>query len=168
MHSKAKKMVLTALMASMVCVVTMLVQIPSPLKGYVNIGDCIVLLCGWILSPAYGFVAAGLGSALADLFSGYITYAPATFIIKGCMALIAFACVKFLPQKMGKFPKQLIGGVCAELWMGAGYFLFEGILYGFVPSLVNIPANLIQGAAGLLVGLLLIKLLERLKITVDW
>ena len=167
MHSKAKKIVLTALMASMVCVVTMLVQIPSPLKGYINIGDCIVLLCGWILSPVYGFVAAGLGSALADIFSGYFTYAPATFIIKGCMALLVFACVKFLPQKLVKFPKQAIGGALAEIWMGLGYFLFEGVLYGFAASLVNIPANAIQGVAGLVVGLVLIKLLDRLKITID-
>ena len=167
MHSKAKKIVLTALMASMVCVVTMLVQIPSPMKGYINIGDCIVLLCGWMLAPGYGFVAAGLGSALADIFSGYFTYAPATFVIKGCMALLVFACVKFLPQKLGKFPKQIIGGVLAEIWMGLGYFLFEGILYGFAASLVNIPANAIQGVAGLVVGILLIRVLDRLKITID-
>ena len=108
-----------------------------------------------------------MGSALADIFSGYFTYAPATFVIKGCMALLVFVCVKFLPQKLGKFPKQIIGGICAEIWMGLGYFLFEGILYGFVASLVNIPANIIQGVAGLVVGLVLIKLLDRLKITID-
>ena len=79
-------------MASMVCVATMIIKIPSPMKGYLNIGDCIVLLCGWLLAPGYGFVAAGLGSALADMLSGYVVYAPATFLIKGSMALIVFAC----------------------------------------------------------------------------
>ena len=64
MHSKTKRIVITALMAAMVCVATMIIKIPSPMKGYLNIGDCIVLLCGWLLSPGYGFVAAGLGSAL--------------------------------------------------------------------------------------------------------
>ena len=81
MHSKTKKIVVTALMAAMVCVATMLIKIPSPMKGYLNIGDCTVLLCGWLLAPGYGFIAAGLGSALADIFSGYITYAPATFVM---------------------------------------------------------------------------------------
>ena len=77
------------MLAALTCVATIVIKIPSPLNGYINLGDCIVLLSGWLLSPVYGFFAAGLGSALADLFSGYAAYAPATFLIKGLMALIA-------------------------------------------------------------------------------
>ena len=43
-----------------------------------------------LLGAVLGFLAAGLGSALADLFSGYVVYAPVTFVIKGLMAFIAF------------------------------------------------------------------------------
>ena len=167
MHSKTKRIVITALMAAMVCVATMIIKIPSPMKGYLNIGDCIVLLCGWLLSPSYGFVAAGLGSALADMFSGYITYAPATFLIKGSMALIAFACFKLMNKRLGRLPSQIIGAVLAEIVMVFGYFVFEGFMYGFVPSAVNIPANAVQGAAGLILGIILVKVFERLKITLD-
>lgn len=167
MHSKTKRIVITALMAAMVCVATMIIKIPSPMKGYLNIGDCIVLLCGWLLSPGYGFVAAGLGSALADMFSGYITYAPATFLIKGSMALIAFACFKLMNKRIGRLPSQIIGAVLAEIVMVFGYFVFEGFMYGFVPSAVNIPANAVQGAAGLILGIILVKVFERLKITLD-
>ena len=167
MHSKTKRIVITALMAAMVCVATMIIKIPSPMKGYLNIGDCIVLLCGWLLSPGYGFVAAGLGSALADMFSGYITYAPATFLIKGSMALIAFACFKLINKRLGRLPSQIIGAVLAEIVMVFGYFVFEGFMYGFVPSAVNIPANAVQGAAGLILGIILVKVFERLKITLD-
>ena len=39
----------------------MIIKIPSPLKGYLNLGDCVVLLAGWMLPPTYGFLAAGLG-----------------------------------------------------------------------------------------------------------
>ena len=167
MHSKTKRIVITALMAAMVCVATMIIKIPSPMKGYLNIGDCIVLLCGWLLSPGYGFVAAGLGSALADMFSGYITYAPATFLIKGSMALIAFACFKLMNKRLGRLPSQIIGAVLAEIVMVLGYYVFEGFMYGFVPSAVNIPANAVQGAAGLILGIVLVKVFERLKITLD-
>ena len=167
MHSKTKRIVITALMAAMVCVATMIIKIPSPMKGYLNIGDCIVLLCGWLLSPGYGFVAAGLGSALADMFSGYITYAPATFLIKGSMALIAFACFKLMNKRLGRLPSQIIGAVLAEIVMVFWYFVFEGFMYGFVPSAVNIPANAVQGAAGLILGIILVKVFERLKITLD-
>ena len=69
---KTKKLIIAALMAALACVVTMIVKVPSPLKGYVNLGDCIVLIAGWILSPAYGFMAAAIGSAMADVFSGYV------------------------------------------------------------------------------------------------
>ena len=167
MHLKTKRIVITALMAAMVCVATMIIKIPSPLKGYLNIGDCIVLLCGWLLTPGYGFVAAGLGSALADMFSGYITYAPATFLIKGSMALIAFACFKLMNKRLGRLPSQIIGAVLAEIVMVFGYFVFEGFMYGFVPSAVNIPANAVQGVAGLILGIILVKVFERLKITLD-
>ena len=165
MHSKTKKIVITALMAAMVCVATMIVKIPSPMKGYLNIGDCIVLLCGWLLAPGYGFAAAGLGSALADLFSGYIVYAPATFLIKGSMTLIAFSCFKLINKRMGKLPSQIIGAVLAEVVMVLGYYVFEGFMYGFIPSAVNIPANAVQGAAGLILGIILVKTFERLKIS---
>ncbi len=165
MNSKTKQTVVSALMAAIVCITTMIIKIPSPLKGYMNLGDCTVLLSGWILIPGYGFLAAGLGSALADVFSGYVAYAPATFIIKGTMALISFACLKLMSKKIGKFPAELIGGVLAETLMIFGYYVFEGFLYGFVPSLVNLPANAVQGIAGLVIGIILIKVLEKTKLT---
>lgn len=165
MHSKTKKIVVAALLAALVCVATMIIKIPSPLEGYLNLGDCVVLVAGWILSPVYGFLAAGLGSALADLLSGYALYAPATFLIKGMMALVAFAACRLLQKRMGKLGSRLIGGVTAEILMIAGYFVFEGFLYGFGPSLVNIPANGVQGVAGIIVGMVLIKVFEKANIT---
>lgn len=164
MNTKTKKIVMAALFAALTCVATMIIKIPSPLKGYINLGDCIVLLAGWMLSPFYGFLAAGLGSALADIFSGYLNYAPATFIIKGSMALIAFFLYKLLHNKIGNFISRIFGGILAEITMIIGYFLFEGLLYGFIPSLVNIPANAVQGIAGIIIGTVLITILNKNKI----
>ncbi len=167
MNTRTKKIVIAAMLAALACVATMIIKIPSPLKGYLNLGDCIVLMAGWILSPAYGFLSAGIGSALADVFSGYIIYAPATFIIKGLMALIAFFGFKLLHNKIGNLPSRIIAAILAEIIMILGYFVFEGFLYGFVPSLVNIPANGVQGIAGLIIGVVLIKLFEKTKISLD-
>lgn len=158
---------MAALMAALACVATMIIKIPSPLKGYINLGDCIVLVAGWMLSPTYGFLAAGLGSALADMFSGYVTYAPATFVIKGLMGIIAFYGFKLLHKKLGNLPSRIISGVAAEIMMILGYFVFEGFLYGFVPSMVNIPANGVQGIAGLVIGIVLMKVFEKSKIALD-
>ena len=60
-----KRIVIAAMLAALTCVATMIIKIPSPLKGYLNLGDCVVLICGWFLSPLYGFLAAGIGSAFA-------------------------------------------------------------------------------------------------------
>lgn len=160
---KTKKIVLAALMAALTCIATMAIKIPSPLHGYLNLGDCIVLAAGWMLSPTYGFLAAGLGSALADILSGYVAYAPATLVIKGLMALIAFYGFKMLNKKFGVLPSMIISGIAAELMMILGYFVFEGFLYGFIPSMVNIPANAVQGAAGLIFGITLMKMFEKIK-----
>ena len=164
MNTKIKKIVMAALIAALACVATMIIKIPSPLKGYLNLGDCIVLVAGWMLSPAYGFLAAGLGSALADILSGYVVYAPATFVIKGLMALIAFYVFKILHNKIGNLSSRIISGLLAEATMIAGYFVFEGFLYGFRPSLVNIPANGVQGVAGIIIGTVLITVFEKSKI----
>ena len=165
MKLRTKKIVTAALMAALACVATMIIKIPSPLKGYVNLGDCIVLAAGWMLSPAYAFLAAGLGSALADVFSGYLIYAPATFLIKGLMALIAFYGFKLTSNKIGNLPSRILSGVLAEIVMILGYFVFEGFLYGFAPSVVNIPANAVQGVAGVVIGIVLIKIFEKSKIS---
>ena len=167
MNKKTKKIVMAALIAALACVATMIIKIPSPLKGYLNLGDCIVLVAGWMLSPAYGFLAAGLGSALADILSGYVVYAPATFVIKGLMALIAFYGFKLLHNKIGNLQSKIIAGIFAEIVMIFGYFVFEGFLYGFAPSLVNIPANGVQGIAGLIIAVVLIKFFEKTKIAIE-
>lgn len=156
---KTKKIVLSALLAALVCVATMIIRLPSPLGGYINLGDGIVLLCGWLLSPAYGFLAAGIGSGLADILSGYVAYAPATFVIKGAMALLVYWIAKSLRTR--PLTGKLVGGVAAELVMIGGYLLFESFIYGFVPSLVNVPANAVQGLAGLIVGLILVRVFEK-------
>lgn len=157
-----KKLVITALMAALTCVATMIITIPSPLKGYINLGDCVVLCAGWMLPLGYGFFAAGLGSGLADVFSGYVLYAPATFLIKGLMAVAAAIIFKTLHKKIKDNPARILAGVVAEIVMIAGYYVFEAFLYGPISSLANIPANAVQGTAGVILGCVLIKVLKKI------
>jgi uncharacterized membrane protein len=44
-----------------------------------------------------------------------------------------------------------------------GYLGFESVLYGFVASLVNVGPNGVQGVAGLVIGLIVVKILEKSK-----
>ncbi|MBE6656765.1 MAG: ECF transporter S component [Ruminococcaceae bacterium] len=161
-NNRTQRLVFTSLLAALTCVTTMAVTIPTPLGGYVNLGDAIVLLSATLLSPLYAVFAAGVGSALADLFSGYALYAPATLLIKGLMALIAYAVINsFKGDK--KFLPRALGALLAALWMVIGYYVFEGFLYGFGASLVNVPANAIQGAVGAAFGVLLVQLIQKVS-----
>ena len=163
MKTTTQKIVFASLFAALVCVATMIIKIPSPLKGYLNLGDGVVLLAAWMLPLPYGMIAAGLGSALADIFSGYVIYAPATFVIKALMAAVAYSLYKLSANKINSALSRVLSGIYAEIVMILGYFLFEGVLYGFVPSLVNIPANAVQGIAGILIGVILITIFEKQK-----
>lgn len=157
-----KKLVVAALLASFACVATMIIQIPNGIGGYFNLGDCIVLLCGWLLGPVYGALAAGIGSMLADVFSSYITYAPATFVIKALMAIIAFYIAKAFSSK--KTLGAVLSGICAELWMVLGYFIYESFLYGIAGAAPGVIPNLLQGVAGIVCAVLLKIFVDRKKL----
>lgn len=160
MERSLRKLTMTALFAALCCVATMVIQIPSPMQGYVNLGDCVVLLSGWMLGPWYGLAAAGIGSAMADILLSYAHYAPGTLLIKAAMALLCglLAC----QQEEGGFVRRVVSGVAAEAVMVAGYFGYAALLLGKgLAAAASIPGNLFQGAVGVTAAVLLYGLLEK-------
>ena len=93
-------------MTALVCVSTYALAFPLPIGGYFNVGDVFVLLAGWLLGPWYGAVAAGLGASLADVFLGYTVYAPATFLLKGGVAILAWAVYAVTKKMISKEPLE--------------------------------------------------------------
>ena len=89
---RTRMMVMTAAFAALACVATMVIKVPSPTGGYMNLGDTVVLLGGYLLGPAWGALAGSIGPALADVLLGSAIYAPATLVIKAVMAVLAAAC----------------------------------------------------------------------------
>lgn len=150
------KIVLTALFAALTCVATMFIRIPSPTSGYLNLGDGIVLLSAFLLGPLYGTLAAGIGSMLADLLAGYPAYALGTLVIKALTALVAGAVYRRVLRDRGPLPRILVAGVCGEVLMTLGYFVYSGIFLSYgIGAAVEIPGNLVQGAAGIAVAAVL-------------
>ena len=160
-NQKVRKLVLSALMAALVYVATSIIQIPSPVNGYVNLGDCFVLLSGWLLGPWYGAAAAGIGSMLVDLLGVYAHYAPGTLIIKGVDALAA----ALIFRAMGRSKTALlVSGTVGEIIMVVGYFGYASLLLGKGwGAAASIPGNLVQGAMGMVIGLVLLVVLKRSK-----
>lgn len=161
------KLVFSALLAALCCVSTLIIQIPTPTGGFVNLGDVIIIFAAWLLSPVYAVLAAAIGSALADLLAGYAQYAPATFVIKGLMALVAWSVFK-LTNKLTTHKPVLslvftpLCALCAEILMVLGYFLFECFIlhYGF-GAVASVIPNIMQGVAGILGGTILTELIRR-------
>ena len=165
--SKIKKMVLTALLAALTCVATMIIQIPSPMNGYVNLGDCFVLLSGWLLGPWLGFAAGGIGSMLADIFLGYPHYAPRSLAISVLVAMVAVLLYKVLCKK-NTYVGLAISGVVSECIMVLGYFLYAGLilgkgLMGEVGAIASVPGNCFQAAVGIIIGVIVMSILRATK-----
>ncbi len=144
----AKKLAFASVFSALCFVATMLVVIPLP-NGYFNAGDVFVLLAGWCLGPLYGGIAAAVGSALADICSGFALYAPATFLIKGGVAIIAYyawsLCKKLVKSERLDGICRLFALVLAESVMVFGYFLFESVLYGVAGGALALVGNSLQG-----------------------
>jgi len=158
-EKKLLKLVIAAMFASLTCVATMIIKIPTPTNGYINIGDSVVLIAGSFLGPFYGVLSAAIGSMMADVFSGYIVYAPATFVIKGLMAYVTWLICGRLKQTNLRF---IISALCAEIIMVVSYFLFEAFFMGQgLAAALGLTANAVQGAANFVLGFLLFRLFNR-------
>lgn len=157
MNINLKKIVMTALFAALACVATMSIRIPTPgTGGYIHPGDAIVILSGIILGPGWGLMAAGIGSAMADLLGGYIIYVPITFAVKGIIAYISGMIYhRFGKTSKSQYISVILGGIVDIVLVAGGYFLCEIPLYGISASAASIPANLIQGLGGLIIAFVL-------------
>lgn len=151
------------MLAALCCIATLVIRIPAPMGGYVNLGDCVVLLCAWMLGPLFGAAAAGVGSALADVLSGYAQYAPATFVIKAAMAVLAgFVLSAFKTGRLPELIVRVIGAFVAEGIMVLGYLVFEGLLLSYgAGALANIPGNLVQAVFSIAAALTLFHFLMK-------
>ena len=160
------KIVITALFAALICVATMLVQIPIPATGgYANLGDGIILICAFLMHPVYAVCAAGLGSMLADVLAGYISFAPGTLVIKAGVALIAALIYRRFGVKRdgkGALVSMIAAGILAEAFMVLGYFFYEAVLMGVgVAAAGGILGNIGQGVVGVIVACIVAPVLTR-------
>ncbi len=148
-NEKLRLLTYAGLLAALTTVATLVIRIPTPTKGYINLGDTIVNIAAWILGPVYGSAAAGIGSALADLIAGYTVYVPATLIIKGLMAVIGYYVFTAFGKRWHTIPARIAAAAAAEIVMIAGYAVFEGFLYGSAEmAIASVAGNLVQGIFG--------------------
>jgi uncharacterized membrane protein len=163
-NNLTRKLVLAAMLAAMICVVTMFAKWPIPgTEGYIHAGDGFIYMAAAVLGGPWAAAAAGLGSMFADLFSGYLIYAPATLVIKAVMALLAGLA---FGRKI-RWPLFLLLTAAASAFMVVGYGLFDFAVFGYGVMLTNAFYDLFQAAGGVVLGLPL-ALLARRIVPADW
>lgn len=150
----ALRIALTAIFTAIVAVFTIAVRIPTPtIGGYISLCDVAIAFTSFAFGPAIGFIAGGVGTALADLVGGYPQWAIVSFTVHGLEGLILGFIIRG-----GKPPlwRKIVAVIATALIVAGGYFLLTGLfLESFgVAALEAIP-NLIQGAVGGALGLVL-------------
>ncbi len=167
MDKRFQKITAASMLAAMTCIATMIIKVPTlGTNGYVNIGDAMVLVSAWVMGNPYGALAAGIGSALADILSGYASYAPATAIIKFLMAFAAAViCKAASSKKRSRFAAHIAGSIVAEAIMTAGYFLYEATVLGYgLAASASIVSNLVQGGVCMVLANAIIQVLLKIPV----
>jgi len=149
---KVKEMVYTALFAALVCVATFIIKIPLPVSGgYVHLGDGFIFIAVILVGKKNGAWAGAIGASLADIIGGYSIYALPTFIIKGIMALIMGLMTEKLPFSVKR--RWIAGAITGSVWQVISYYLVGSLMVGnFLTTISEIPGNVAQSAAGIVVA----------------
>ena len=148
---------LVIILAGLVAVLTLLGRIPLPATGgYLNLGDIGVVFCGLFLRGYAGMLAGGIGSAFADLISGFFVFMPITFVAKGVEALMVGVIME---RSTANFWLLSFAG----LSMVAIYFIAEVFLpgIGMSAAISELPFNLLQSSIGIGCGVAVYRLVNK-------
>lgn len=166
MRITTRELVIAALLISLVAVATMVIQIPvAATSGYINFGDTIIFASSLVFGPVHGLLAGGLGSAAADILSGYGQWAPLTLLVKGFEGLLCgfiFHTMLRGRAKSGIVP-AVLSMLVAGAWMVTGYFLVSLYLTRSAgAALAEVPGNGIQAAVSIILASAIYKPLAKI------
>ena len=156
---KTKQITATALMAALVFTGTFFFKIPTPMNGYVHLGDCMIILAVVLIGPLQGAFAGAIGAGLSDLLGGYAIYVLPTVIIKSLLAILVglFAYRILKGRKYGWLVGAIVGSI-VHIFL---YTLTAAILYGFYGAIADLPLNIVQSVCGVVCSAVLIILFEK-------
>ncbi len=182
---------MTALFMAMVVVLSMsALSIPVP-GGHLYFNDVVIDTAAMLMDPLSAFIACGVGAFLGDLlfypapmFVSLITHGLQALVISllcrklrmkqplACaIAVLAGAIVMVVGYTLGRafvystpeYAIMKLPFLLAEAVMVLGYFLLEWALYGVASAAAAIGPNVVQGIAGVLIGMLCLLITPRLE-----
>ena len=122
-----------------------------PLLGSkVHFANAVCLLAGLLLGPVPGGLAAGLGSAIYDLMTGYGAETIITFVSKFAMAWICGRIFLAFGDKRFRISRLAIASACGALSYVFLYMLKSLIMYGWGGVASRFPASIINAAVAII------------------
>jgi uncharacterized membrane protein len=144
---------LTALLIALTTILTWVVQIPSPARGYFNLSDVAITFTSLAFGPIIGMITGGVGTAFADILSGFGFFAPLSLIAHGLEGLI----IGTIAMRSRSVSRMILAWLAGSLVMIACYLVGEGLFYtGWPAAIAEVPGNLFQAVIGGLVGIPLV------------
>lgn len=156
---KIHELVISAFAMALIFLATWLLKLPNGIQSYVHAGDGFLLAFAAFLSPAHAALAAGIGSALADVAGGYGYFFIFTLCIKGLEAGSAAWLLRHIGQTSGK---RILVYLLGSFIMCGGYFLADAwVNESWQLAALGIFGNLLQASFGILLAYLLYPLLQK-------
>lgn len=152
-----KDLVITALFIALVYVFTAFINVRLPIGGnggLIHLGNIPLFIAAIIFGKRTGCIAGAVGMGLFDLLSGWVIWAPFTFVIVGLMGFV----VGLITEKKKKhiflwYTLAIIAALAVKI---VGYYFAEVILYqNFLVPFESIPGNIIQVSAAGIVTLII-------------
>ena len=175
-NNNIRIMIQTGLMIALTFVAGSVIKIPT-LNGFIQPGDCMVLLGAVLLGRKRGALSGAVGMVLVDIWAGYLIWAPFTFIIKGAMAYFTGVILDKIKDKVYKV--YLIAFVVGGITNIVGYFIGNAIIggviigtvKGFMPSIIyaisHVLGDLAQSILGIVIALILAPIVSKAKVRLN-
>lgn len=192
-NSKSRQLLLKLCAAGMMTAIVFVgnylrITMPIAVGGVTafTLANILCALSGILLGPWWGFLAAGLGSAIYDLtMPVYAAEAPITFFTKGMYGLAAglvlhLIFVKLLKKPADSYGPQVVSAACAAvgyllIYSVKNYFYNGMFIEGYTTAVqcwavvaAKIPATLVNGALAVIfspiLGVALRKALKRARL----
>ena len=159
-----RKIVFAALMAALTCVGSALrITLPLDIAGTTSfhLGNIFCALSGILLGPWLGGLAAGLGSAIYDMFNPlYISECWITFLMKGAYGLSSGLVIWAISKNWG-YVKAVLATVAgaaayAALYLAKSYFYSGLLIKGLTPDAAllsvigKIPATIFNAVVAII------------------
>ena len=172
-NNNIRIMILTGLMIALTFVAGSVIKIPT-LNGFIQLGDCMVLLGVVLLGKKRGALSGAIGMILVDITGGYLIWAPFTFVIKGAMAYFTGVILDGVKEK--KHITYLIAFITGGIINVFGYFIGNmiiggiiiGTVSGLIPSFIYagtlVLGDSLQSIVGIIIALILAPITYKAKL----